>query len=98
MLLRLNLFLKFLFAFLALFALLVSNRAGSLACRLARGLALATTTSNCGSRNVLGFYSLNSFHFVILQKDFILSKDILAQIFIDVNTKYINYIYVLFGF
>ena len=47
---------------LVIFALLISNSAGSLASRLARGLALATATVLSGLAKILGFNSLNTLH------------------------------------
>ena len=44
-------------------ALLVSNAARGLASRLAGGLALATATVLYGLCNILGFNSIDSFHF-----------------------------------
>ncbi len=47
---------------LLIFALLISNSARSLACRLAGGLALATTAVLSGLAKILGFDSLNTLH------------------------------------
>ena len=44
-------------------ALLVSNAARGLASRLAGGLALATAAVLYGLCNILGFNSIDSFHF-----------------------------------
>jgi hypothetical protein len=48
---------------LLIFALLVGNAAGSLASRLAGGLALAATTVLNSSVDILGFDCLDSAHF-----------------------------------
>ena len=56
-----------LLAFLLAFALLVSNAAAGLACRLARGLALAASTVLCALAKALGFNSLDVLHNYSLQ-------------------------------
>ena len=55
-----------LLAFLAL-ALLVSNTAAGLACRLAGSLALAASAVLCALAKVLSLNSLNVLHFIDLR-------------------------------
>ena len=45
-----------------IFALLICNAARGLACRLTRGLALATTAGSNSLLDILGFDSLDSLH------------------------------------
>ena len=55
---------------LVILALLVCNTAGGLARRLAGGLALAASAGLGGLCNILGFYSLDSFHCSFLRIKF----------------------------
>jgi hypothetical protein len=49
--------------FLALLAVLICNAAGSLACRLARSLALTASAGDFGLSHVSCCYGLDSLHF-----------------------------------
>ena len=72
--------------FLGVFALLVSNAAGSLASRLAGGLALAATAVFNSLLDILGFDSLNSVHYFILQNNHKSDICIISYAQIDVNS------------
>ena len=61
-------------------ALLVSDTAAGLACRLAGGLALATSAALSALAKILGFKSLDMLHNRILQKN--LLYRIIAQTFV----------------
>ena len=56
--------------FLSVFALLVSNTAGSLASRLAGSLALAASAVLCALAKILGLNGLDMFHCNNLPKIF----------------------------